>query len=236
MSWVAAAVAGSAVVGAGISLYEGQQGRDAQTSAANSANQTQTDMYNQTRADQAPYRDAGVQALDTIQNDPSFNQNFNMSDFQQDPGYQFRMQQGQQAIERSAAARGGLNSGDTMKALTKYNQGEASNEYQNAYNRYTTDQSNRFNRLASVAGIGQTAVGQTTAAGTSTGNQISANQTAVGNANAAQSVAAGNTVNSAMGTGMNTWMNYNLMNRAFPQQTEPQPTGGGGGSPSYLLE
>lgn len=235
MSWVAAAVAGSAVVGAGVSMYEGQQAANAQRDAANKSNQTQTDMYNQNRADSAPYRAAGNVALGQIQNG-DFQHQFNMSDFQQDPGYQFRMQQGQQAIERSAAARGGLNSGDTMKSLNNYSQGMASGEYQNAYNRFSNDQSNRFNRLASVAGLGQTANGQVAASGTNAANNISANQTGVGNANAAQSIAQGNSINNGMSQGMNSWMNYTMMNRAFPQQqptTMPGTSSTGGSSGNY---
>lgn len=61
--------------------------------------------------------------------------------FQKDPGYDFRMQEGQNAIESSAAARGGQLSGATLKALAKYGQDYASNEYQNAYGRYV-DQRN----------------------------------------------------------------------------------------------
>ena len=63
-------------------------------------------------------------------------------DIQIDPGYAWRLQQGQQAIERSAAARGNYLSGGTARALEDYAQGQASQEYQNAYTRaqgqYTT--------------------------------------------------------------------------------------------------
>lgn len=85
---------------------------------------------------------------------------FSDEDFQTDPGYEFRLGEGQKALESSAAARGGLLSGAAAKALTKYNQNFASNEYQNAYNRFTNDQTNIFNRLANIAGVGQTATNQ----------------------------------------------------------------------------
>jgi hypothetical protein len=85
---------------------------------------------------------------------------------QNDPGYQFRLAQGQQALQNSAAARGGLLSGGTAKALTDYNQNAASGEYGNVYNRalqnyntnyntFTNDQTNTFNRLAALSGQGQ---------------------------------------------------------------------------------
>ena len=102
---------------------------------------------------------------------------------QNDPGFQFRLQQGQQALENSAAARGGLLSGGTAKALERYAQDYASNEYQNVYNRSLTDyqqaynifnqnQANVFNRYADLAGIGQTSAQQLSNAGLTTGNNV----------------------------------------------------------------
>ena len=73
--------------------------------------------------------------------------NFDYGGFKETPGYQFRVDQGRQAIERSAAARGGLNSGATMKALQGYGQGMAADEYGTFYN-----------RLGAMSGTGQTQV------------------------------------------------------------------------------
>jgi hypothetical protein len=92
------------------------------------------------------------------------------------PGYQFRLQEGTEALERSAAARGGLLTGATAEALTRYGQDYASGEYSNVYNRALTEyqqaynifqqnQANQFNRLASMSGMGQTAAGQISSAG-----------------------------------------------------------------------
>lgn len=103
---------------------------------------------------------------------------FGMADFQADPGYAFRQQQGQQQIERSAAARGGLLSGSAIKAGQRFGQDLASQEYQNAYNRFNTDQTSRYNKLASLAGIGQTANNALQTAGSNYANamtNISAN-------------------------------------------------------------
>ena len=80
---------------------------NAQTNAANAANDTQRYMDDTTRKDYQPYLDAGKTALGQMQ-DPSFNKSFTMADFTADPGYAFRMAEGQKAIERSAAARGSL--------------------------------------------------------------------------------------------------------------------------------
>ncbi|WNG71741.1 DUF4214 domain-containing protein [Cupriavidus gilardii] len=96
---------------------------------------------------------------------------FTEQDFKTDPGYEFRLGEGQKALESSAAARGGLLSGAAAKAMTKYSQNFASNEYQNAYNRFTNDQTNTFNRLAGIAGVGQTATNQLGQAGQNYANQ-----------------------------------------------------------------
>ena len=90
---------------------------------------------------------------------------------QNDPGYQFRLQQGQQMLENSAASRGSLLSGNTATAEQQYGQDYASNEYSNVYNRALTEyqnkynifqnnQANQFNRLSTAAGGGQVAAGQ----------------------------------------------------------------------------
>ena len=100
---------------------------------------------------------------------------------QNDPGYQFRLAQGQQALQNSAAARGGLLSGRTAKAINDYAQNSASNEYSNVYNRalqnyntnyntFSNDQSNLFNRLSALSGTGQVGANQLSNAGLSTAN------------------------------------------------------------------
>lgn len=122
---------------------------------------------------------------------------FTAQDFQADPGYQFRLGEGQKQIESSAAARGGLLSGAAAKALTKYNQNFASNEYGNAFNRFQTQQGNRRNMLATLAGIGQNATnatqqaGQNFATGSSNAAQYGGNALASGYAGQANALASG---------------------------------------------
>jgi hypothetical protein len=89
----------------------------------------------------------------------------------QTPGYQFQLQQGEQALQNSAAAQGGLLSGGTATALDQYSQGLASTDYQQAYNnaltqyqqsynQFENNQANEYNRLAGLAGTGQTSAAQ----------------------------------------------------------------------------
>lgn len=180
-----------------------------QLQAQREANALQEKMYNQSRQDYEPWRQAGISALSQLstglQQGGEFDRNFQMSDFQKDPGYDFRQSEGLKAIDNSAAARGSSLSGATLKALTKYGQDFASNEYNNAYNRWNNDVSNRFNRISGVAGTGQQAVGQVgqmgqqTASNIAQGNMNTANNVAnntvqAGNARASGYIAAGNVV------------------------------------------
>lgn len=107
--------------------------------------------------------------------------------FEASPGYLFRLQEGQKAIERSAAARGGLYSGATMKAIDTYSQGVASDEY-----------SNYVNRLAALAGVGQTATNSTAQAGQNYANGASAAATNAGAARASAYQNTGQAINSAI--------------------------------------
>ncbi|MFA6204455.1 MAG: hypothetical protein WC710_14855 [Gallionella sp.] len=147
---------------------------------------------------------------------------FTMSDFNADPGYQFRQDEGNKGIERSAAARGGQLSGATMKALARFGQDTASNEYQNSYNRFNNDQSTQFNRLSGIAGTGQqqvNALGQAGqnyagAVGNNTmnaANNVANNTIGAGNARAASYMSTANGINNAIGTGVNAWQQQNAL-------------------------
>jgi len=107
--------------------------------------------------------------------------------FTTSPGYLFRLQEGQKAIERSAAARGGLYSGATMKALDAHAQGVASDEF-----------NNYVGRLQSLAGVGQSATGSTAAAGQNYANGASQAAQQAGAARASAYANTGNAINSAV--------------------------------------
>lgn len=169
----------------------------AQQGASHEANELQRYMYNTTREDNQPWRDAGVKALGQMQ-DPSFQHSFTMADFQADPSYQFRMQEGQKAIARASAAKGLFSTG-SLKSLSDYNQNAASQEYQNAFNRFQTDQTNRYNRLASLSGNGQTANAANQQAGQAYANQTGENLMGSANAQAASTMAQANQRNALYG-------------------------------------
>ena len=196
---VAAAMIGGAVVGAAGSAYAGKQSSKAaktQADSADRASQIQQENFEQTRKDLAPYKQAGDTSLKQLMGQMGtsgyFNQTYDGQDTYNDPSYQFRLQQGQDAIQSSAAAQGGLLSGATLKALQNYGQESASQEYGNAYNRFNADQTNRYNRLSNLVGVGQNAAAQVGNAGAQTSQAIANNTMAGANSIAAGQVGSAN--------------------------------------------
>lgn len=137
-----------------------------------------------------------------------------------DPGYAFQLQQGQQALQNSAAAGSGALSGAALKDLLKYNQDYAGTAYNDAFNRYQTQQGNIFSRLASLVQLGQNAAAGVGSQGTQLAGQAGQALTTAGGAAGAGYVGAGN----ALGSGLT---NYWLM-RQFSQPQQMAYSGGGG--------
>lgn len=147
-------------------------------------------------------------------NDPNFGslmRDFGMQDFQEDPGYKFRMDQGLQAQTRGAAASGRLGSGRYLKDLTAYGQGLGAQEYGNAFNRFQINRGNKLNPLMSLAGIGQTATGQQQQASQNFANTAGNLATQGGNARASGYVGSANAWNNAMGGAANAWQGNRLL-------------------------
>lgn len=141
---------------------------------------------------------------------------FDPSQLANDPSYKFRLQQGLDAITNKASAVGGVASGNTLKALTDYSQGEASGEYWNAYNADAARKGTIFNWLSQLSGSGQNAAANLGALGTNTAGAIANNQIGAGNAAAAGTVGATNAIsNSATGLA-NNYLMYNLMQNQNP--------------------
>lgn len=155
--------AAAALIGGRQSAKAAQRAADTTASAADRAIDLQREQFERQVQLQEPYRQAGVNALAKM--GTGFT---GQVDLTQDPGYGFRFQQGQKALERSAAARGGLISGNTGGALQQFGQGLASQEYQNAYNRAL----NQYNTTAALAGIGQTATNNMGMAGGNYANAV----------------------------------------------------------------
>jgi hypothetical protein len=200
-----AAIAGSAIVGAGASLFGSSQASKSadkaakqQKKAAKIAAAQQKEALERQIGLQEPFRQVGVNALAQYPKAAEYTP-FGMPQFQADPGYNFRLAEGMKALERSAAARGLLQSGGTLKGIQQYGQNLASDEYQNAFQRYLTERQAKLSPLEYQIGLGQAAAsGQAANVGT-TASSISELTQALGNIGAQRAVAQGNIAASTAG-------------------------------------
>lgn len=199
----------STLVGAGISSIGSLIGSGKQASAIKSAAQTQAqaadyaanlqsqaesnslnfaqNVYGNAQTNESPYMQAGQSALAQLGAGTQAGGEFNSTPtgqqvLDQDPGYQFRLDQGQLALEKSEAAGGGVGSGGALKAAEQYGQDYASSEYNNAYNRYMNTRQSNYSNLANIASEGLSGTNALTSAGLATANNIS--NTSLSGANA----------------------------------------------------
>lgn len=196
--WMAAAVVGSALIGSSSS----RRAASTQAESADRAGELQREQFERQVELQEPFRQVGLRALNKLEGAAEYTP-FGMSQFQQDPGYGFRMSEGMKGLERSAAARGGLLSGATLKGIQRYGQDLGSQEYTNAFNRYQTERNARLNPLQSLAGIGQTSTNQLVAGGQNYANAAGEAMGAAGQARASGYMGSANSLSGALGQYMN---------------------------------
>jgi hypothetical protein len=253
----------AAGIGAAGSAIAGQSQAHASMNAAQLQAQSQQNSlgeqqreFNTQQKNLAPWLQAGTQGVNSLSSLLStpgqglltpFSEQFQAPTAEQaraTPGYQFMQDQGNQAIQNSAAARGGLLSGNTLQAMDQYSQGladttysqtynRALGEYQQRYNVFQGNQSNEFNRLASLSGVGQTAAN-------TLGQLGQENANAVGNINATAGQQIGNSlqnagaarasgyagITNAITGGISNISQYQLLNQLLNQGGN----GGGGGA------
>ena len=151
------------------------------------------------------------------------NKPFDMNQFHDDAGYRFRLGEGEQATNRAAAARGGFNSGRTLKELQRWSQGLASDEYSKAFDRFTTTNQNKFNRLAALSGIGQQTASQLNSSGNNYGANVANTLTSGANAQGAAAIAGANSRTSGYTGAAGSVMN--MVNNNSQQQLLKQILG-----------
>ena len=254
-------VAGASVAGGLIGAYGASRAADTQAGAARDAGNVQAQsareaqalqrqMFDIQREGQEPFRQAGLTGQNRLmeylglggnagaEGYGKYGRDFGMSDFQADPGYAFRLGEGQKALERSAAARGGLISGGALKAATRYGQDMGSQEYQNAYNRYQTNRTNQLQPLGNLMSMGQSAASNQGAAagqyGANAGNMImgagnamAGGITGAGNAQAAGQMGMANTFAGALGTAASGYQNQQNFNNWMARQPNYGSASGG---------
>ena len=221
MTWVATAIVSSAIIGG----YSSNKAASTQAAAAQQGIDAQERMFNRQTELQEPFRKAGEEALNKLIPLASNYTPFGMNQFQEDPGYGFRLSEGMKALDRTAAARGGLLSGATLKGAQRYGQDLGSQEYQNAFNRYQIERNAQLNPLQSLAGVGQTATNTLTGAAGQMGQNLATGYGNVANARASGYVGGTNALTSALGTGLNYMQNQQLISR-FPNPNGLTPYSG----------
>jgi hypothetical protein len=239
---VAGAIVGSAVIGAGASIHAANKASKAQIKAAQTAADVQREAFARQEQLQEPFRQAGLTAQQQIMQllglggdatAPGYGsmaRSFGMSDFEADPGYAFRQSEGMKALERSAAARGQLLSGGTMKGIQRFGQDLASQEYGNAFNRFQIERSARLNPLQSMMGSGQSATNTMTSAAGNLGQGLAQSEMNAGAARASGYVGAANALNQAIGSATNAYMQAPMYN-AMVDYYKSEAARGGGGTP-----
>ena len=245
------AILGAAALTAGAGIYGASQARGAassQQAAAQQASQVaaqtadqqvalQREIFERQTELQKPFREAGLAGQNRLmellgiggtRGAPGYGRyataEFGADKFKADPGYAFRMAEGMKALERSAAARGGLLSGATLRGTQRFGQDLASQEYQNAFNRFQAERAgtlNPYQALAGTAQSGANVLGQQAGQyGSNVSNILGAygsaaqsNIIGAGNAQAAGQIGAANALVGGLGQGLNFYQQSQMLNR-----------------------
>lgn len=182
MAFITAAIigAGASLLGGAMASSAAERAAGAQASAsekaallqkqsADKALALQKEMWLKNLELNSPFREAGLTAQNRLLDYLGLSKNtgaagygsatggFTLDKFRADPGYAFRLSEGLKGLNANAAVRGGLISGNALRAATAYGQEMASQEYQNAFNRYYKERDAMLNPLQSLMGAAQTA-------------------------------------------------------------------------------
>lgn len=214
---VTAILGGGAALGFVGDIIGGDKAASAQTDAANASANIQRQIYQQTRTDLEPWRAGGQIAQQGAINLLGLGPAPSGPDipggtfgFKTTPGYQFRFDEGIRAIDASAASRGNLLSGATMKSAQRYGDGLGAQEFDAYYNRLI-DMSNRGQNSAAAVG----SAGANYASGAS--NALLAG----GAASANQALGASNSFNNLLGNAAGIYGNFNARQSGFPTSWRP---------------
>lgn len=224
MTWVAAAIATSAVVGA----YSASKGAKAQKQAADQSAEVQREIFQKQTELAEPFRQAGITSQNelmrllgiggdaTAADYGMLTRGFGERDLQMDPGYGFRLREGEKALERMQSARGNLLSGGAIKAGQRFGQDLASQEYMNAFNRAQAQLGTRLGALGSLYGAGQAATQQVSSQAGQYGENVGNLLMAGGAARASGYAGMANALNQALGQYVNYRQGQDYLKRRYP--------------------
>ena len=205
MAWPLIIAAAATAYAAYAASEASKKASEAQRKGAGQATQAQLEMYYQGREDIAPWRKKGKWALRELRGKIKAGP----GEFEESPGYQFRLAEGIKARERGAAARGNVLSGAQEKDLMRFGQGLATEDYDNWLRRYYQS----LGPYQSMAGLGQTSAVQTAQMGQQTGQSIGQNYLAAGRARASGYINQANIMSGAVTSGVENYLMYDYMNR-----------------------
>jgi len=231
------AIIGSALIGGAASARGTKKAAQAQTQAADQSAQLQREIFERQTELQEPFRQAGITSQnelmrllgiggdETAGDYGMLTRQFRPEDMQMDPGYQFRLAEGMKALERSAAARGGLLSGSALRGTQRFGQDLASQEYMNAFNRAQAQLGTRLGTLGSLYGAGQAAAQQVAGQAGQMGANVGNLMMGAGQARASGYLGQANALSQALGQGA---MGYGLARGGYfdrpPMPTAVSPT------------
>ena len=213
----------AAVIGGGALIYAATQQSNAAQSAANTqanasgaATAAQSAALDKQIALNQPFVTSGVNAVNKLNAQPGYTPAaFN---FQADPGYAFSLAEGNKQMNATAAAKGGLISGNALTAGQQYGQGLGSTYYQQAYNNYLSNNAQNLQAYNTntantqyLANLGQNSANNTGNAIGNFGNAAASNIIGAGNANAAGQVGSANAYTSAVGQGIGAYQTNALL-------------------------
>ena len=227
VAWVGAGIAAVGVVS---NIASAKSAANAQQDATNASIAAQQSSQDKALAAQQPFLDAGYAGVNRLQELLGIGGNsgaagygslnkpfvFDRSNLASDPGYQFQLQQGQQALDRKAAAGGGFYSGAGLQGAAAFNQNLAGTTFNDAYNRqlnaYQTNRANTLNPLQSLAGQGQSAANTTSGLQTSGANSLAGLLTSNANAQGAAGIAQSNSLTNGLNQGLTAWQRAQYLN------------------------
>jgi len=243
--WVAGAVVVSGALGAGAA----GSAADAQLAGTAAGIAAQERMFDKQTELQKPFREAGLKGQNELMNLLGLSGDtgakdygtlakaFTGQDMYKDPGYAFRLNEGVKALDRSAAARGGLLGGNQLRGVTQFGQDYGSQEYMNAFNRYQAERQARLNPLQSLAGQAQTSANTLSSAAGNLGNSLSAAAADAGNIRASGYMGSANAISGAIGQGVNYYTNKQAQERQqqnFNRMMGQYGGGGGAGGGDFI--
>jgi hypothetical protein len=214
------AIAASSIGSAAVGSRSASKAAKAQQQASQQAADVQREIFQKQTELQEPFRQAGITSQNELMRllgiggDASaadygmLTRGYRPEDMQMDPGYAFRLSEGQKALERSAAARGGLLSGSMLKGAQRFGQELGSQEYMNAFNRAQAQLSNRLGALGSLYGAGQTATQQVAGQAGQMGANVGNLMMSGGQARASGYLGQANALNQALSQGAGLYGMY----------------------------